>query len=154
MNRAAAVVLSVAWLLAGACTGRAEPTACAPTPMQFDRAQSEVRVGRFVVRLENPDSAAAPTAWEGPLQVTDSRTGATCEVEPLGLIAQPLLALADVWLVLATFSGSNHRVETFDLARCARVFASPNLEGPITVRDGAPYAAGQVVSGFRCPQQP
>lgn len=153
MMRTAVGLLACIGLGVASCAAPTVAQPCAITPFAFSRVDSVLRVGGHVVRFDNPD-APAPTAWEGPVVILDAAGTRRCSVATEGLIAGPLVVHDGRHLVLATFSGSNHQVETIDLARCARFYVSDRLAGPLTVRDGVPLAAGRPVPGFRCALTP
>jgi hypothetical protein len=123
---------------------------CKVTPMSFERTESTIKVRDFTIRLEQPDSSASPTTWEGPVSIQRKNAIAACSVQTLGLIDHPIMSFNDRYLALATYSGSNFRVEVVDLERCEESFATPKLTGPITVEGGRIMANGGPIAGMPC----
>lgn len=123
---------------------------CQLTPIQFDQRTSTVTTGEFAIHFEQPDSPLSPTVWDGPINIRNRKTDAVCTVQMSGLIDRPLVAFDDRFLVLATFSGSNFRIETVNLSQCTTNFLSDKLTGPVTFTDGRVLANGQPVKGFQC----
>ncbi|MBV9251226.1 MAG: hypothetical protein JO227_18490 [Acetobacteraceae bacterium] len=137
-------------LLLAACGSPSAADECRPVPLDATSDPSVFLAGGYRIRLDNPDSEAAPTLWEGPVEVEDPKRGTSCTVDPHTLIQRPIEAFESGLLALATMSGSNVRVMTLDLGRCAVRHVSPPLNGPVTLQNGGIRAAGAPVPGLPC----
>lgn len=78
----------------------------------------EARVGTATVVIANPDNAATPTTWEGPLEVLDSESGTTCKAE-VSLISNVYASPGIDFLIVLSYSGSVRYVRYLDLRTCA-----------------------------------
>lgn len=78
----------------------------------------EARVGTATVVLANPDNAAKPTTWEGPLEVQDSHSGTTCKAD-VSLISNVYASPGIDFLIVLSYSGSVRYVRYLDLRSCA-----------------------------------
>lgn len=84
--------------------------------------------------LGEPDDAAPPHDWLGPMPVT-SPSARSCPVsEDVGIIDRPPGLLRGRLLYLDTCSGSADRVFVVDAANCAIVWTSPVQDGPSRIR--------------------
>lgn len=149
-NRMALATLLLIAGCAGHLAGPASATACRATQFIFDAPRSTILLGDYTVHIEGPDSATAPTVWEGPLAIERRQSGSTCIVELPDLIERPLVGIDLNTLVLVTSSGSNYRIATVRLDQCKLLHVSPRLSGPISLGDGQIRAAGTVVAGLPC----
>lgn len=99
------------------------------TPAQgrtFEVVQSEIDLGE-------PDSENAPSAWEGPLVV--SKGGVSACSFGLSIIDPPLLLVADRYLYVSTYSGSERVLTILDLRQCRTTWQSPVYFGSHEFKD-------------------
>ncbi len=136
--------------LLSATAAFARAPGCQYSPMTFDAASSRVVVDAYTVTISNPDSATAPTIWEGPLIIQNRQSGKICTVNQGGLVHRPLFSFDHRFLVVVTTSGSNFRTVAVDLQECKVTGASAKMTGPITFDGGQVLVAGGVAEALGC----
>jgi len=72
--------------------------------------------GPYSLRLADPDNAAKPTMWQGPLTITGG--GASCTAA-VSLVTAVYAAPGGSFVIVLTSSGSNAIAHFIDLASCA-----------------------------------
>jgi len=109
----------------------ATQAACATCQWQpLDPGRGHFTTGPFSIDLGTADQAGSPTAWQGPITISQAG-GTSCSVDPsVGIIERPLFATARKMLV-SSYSGSNKTVFIIDSARCKIAWKSRPFDGTI-----------------------
>lgn len=88
------------------------------------------KAGNLALDLGEADDPQHPTAWQGPLKITNE-TGLACTVsEDVAMIEQSLLLGASV-VYVPTYSGSENHLYAVDLKSCRVLWKSPAYTGKI-----------------------
>lgn len=129
MTAAACRVRPLTFTIAVAlCVSSAAPlaaeTAVNLERLTFARADGAyaARSNNYVFRLENPDSAAIPSAWDSALSVSSPTGGSACST-PQMLIEKVYFDRAQPLIVVVGYSGSSTIISFFG-PNCAEAFAS------------------------------
>jgi hypothetical protein len=118
----------IAVIALGACGGPAPAQNAAPVAagraygyeqLRFGPAtegRSVVSAGDLTLTISEPDNAAAPSAWEGPLEIRDAQ-GRSCAAEP-SLIQQVFLDTPRTTVLIVSYSGSMTYLDFVDPQTC------------------------------------
>jgi outer membrane protein assembly factor BamB len=87
------------------------------------------KLGEVAVALGTADDAQHPTAWQGPLRITDG-VAPTCTVDDEVAIVEAPVVLGEGILYLPTYSGSNNRLYAVDTRSCRVLWRSRAFNGP------------------------
>jgi hypothetical protein len=85
------------------------------------------------ITLGISDNSDKPTAWEGPLVVKNDGIYA-CSFG-LSIIGQPLTLVADRYLYVPTYSGSDRVLTILDMKQCRIAWQSPVFYGTYAVKN-------------------
>jgi outer membrane protein assembly factor BamB len=100
--------------------------------------------------LGDADDAQHPSAWQGPIKVTQ-KYGQACAVDDeVAIIERPLLFGASV-LYVPTYSGSENRVYAIDTKTCKVLWKSQTFTGKTAFKAGRLiYGTTTVALGKDC----
>jgi hypothetical protein len=76
----------------------------------------DTRLGSLGFRLSNPDDADKPTAWEGPLTI--SQGGKSCTAD-ISLVTDVYASSERSYAIVVSYSGSNTFVDFINVSTCA-----------------------------------
>ncbi|WP_266160036.1 hypothetical protein [Dyella silvatica] len=123
-------------------SGTAIATECPYHPL--DPGTGTVSVGPATVHFGAGDHAEKPSAWIGPLRITQPG-GTSCTVDPdVSIMERPMYSDGEHMLV-STYSGSLRIVYAIDLATCAVVWKSDAFAGALALHGQQLHMAKHVV---------
>jgi hypothetical protein len=100
---------------------------------------SIVQAGKFQLNLGEADNSAAPTAWQGPIVVTDSKRH-TCNVSAdVSIVTNPIFLAHGNLLYINTYSGSENTLYIVNAQTCAIKWTSPAFAGIPRITDNTLY---------------
>ncbi len=102
-----------ALIAALALAASAQSAGFQPLPMQSGK---DTAFEQYTLRLAEPDNAAKPTVWQGPLKISAGSDSCTSDVS---LVAAIYTAPGKDFALVLSSSGSNWIVSFIELATCA-----------------------------------
>jgi len=126
--------------LIASCAQAAPRPTCDLAPLAI--AGREVTLTGARADLGDPDDAAAPTAWQGPIRITRDDGRSCTTSDEVGLISRPLFSSPGGALLVSTYSGGNQRLFLISQADCGTLWRSPVFSGQISV-EGSTLTAGK-----------
>lgn len=100
-----------------------------------------VKVIQSEIDLGEPDEENTPSAWQGPLMV--SKDGMLACSFGLNIIESPLLLVAERYLYVPTYSGSDRVLTILDLKQCRTTWQSPVYFGTYEFKANSVFIKGK-----------
>lgn len=100
-----------------------------------------VQIRELEISLGEASNEESPTAWEGPIIV--KKNGAYMCSFGLNIIESPLTLVAERYLYVPTYSGSDRVLTVLDLKQCRTAWQSPVYYGTYDVKKNGVYVKGR-----------
>jgi hypothetical protein len=110
----------------GTKTQRAEDRRTTSAKLEFSAASfspltnadaSETKTAGITVQLREPNDIGRPSAWQGPMTITEHRTSRSCKSD-VSLITRVYAAQGSPYLIVLTYSGSVRYIHYINIADC------------------------------------
>lgn len=98
----------------------------------LDPGTGKTTVGQAAIDLGEGDSVEKPTAWIGPMNITQSG-GRSCAVDATVSIMERPFYTDGRHLLVSTYSGSNRIVYAIDVTTCAVLWKSDAFAGKVSL---------------------